>query len=305
MKTTRNLITVVISCISLLTLYQHIYSKGAGSTAAQFLMVYPTARASGMGGAYVGDIESSDSVYWNPAGLGYLARTEISVSHIIYLEGLNYNFISYAEPMRKAGTFSIGGIALYSGSIPQTKEDSLGRYVETEQKFNTVEAAILVGWGKQFSKRFAAGLCAKFINQQIAQMNTSGFAGDFGIKYIPSDIIKTGFVIQNIGPEIKGNTLPTNIKAGISLTPLGKMLNFNLDLNQPLAGKMSFAIGFERWVGQIFAFRMGYNSAVETGGLSGLQAGIGTKWRGLTFDYAFIPYGDIGFSHIFSLGFIF
>jgi hypothetical protein len=226
-------------------------------------MIQPSARASGMGNAYVSITEGADSLYWNPSGLGYLMKTEISATHIIYLEELNYDFISYAEPMGKIGTFGLGALALYSLDIPKTSEDSLGRFIDTGQKFSTLETAFLLGWGKQINKNFGGGICAKFINQKIADVNSSGFALDLGVKYIPSKIIKLGLNVQNIGPQIKGDNLPTNIKIGGSIAPLKDVVNINVDINYPFDSQISFGIGFERKIKHILYFRLGYNSVLE------------------------------------------
>ncbi|GAI15775.1 unnamed protein product, partial [marine sediment metagenome] len=131
------------------------YGKGAGSTAAQFLCIQPGARPSGMGEVHVSVIGDGNSLYWNPAGLGYLDNAEICFTHMVYFQELNYNFISYCKPFSDLGTFSIGGITLYSGDIPKTSEDTLGNYVDTGETFTTLETAVIFGWGKKINSKLS------------------------------------------------------------------------------------------------------------------------------------------------------
>jgi hypothetical protein len=255
-----------------------------------------------MGQIYTAFVKNGESLYWNPAGLGYADATELSLTHMFYLQETNYDFVSYCEPMGDLGTIAVGGSALYSGAINRTLEDSSGNYVATGSSFDTLESAIMIGWGKQIDKKAAVGATVKTINQRIASESAAGVAGDIGMQCKVSETIKSGITVQNIGPQIEGNDLPTMVKVGGSLQIPSRLLLLGLDIDYPFAGKPAFGIGLERGIGDLFAARIGYNSGAETGGLTGIHAGIGLKWNLIEFDYAFVPYGDIGNTHRLSLG---
>ena len=62
-------------------------------------------------------------------------------------------------------------------------------------------------------------------------------------------------------------------------------------------------MGIEWRYGDMFSFRGGYNTAhtKELGAASGVTAGAGLFFWGQEFSYAWVPMGDLGQTHYFSL----
>ena len=69
-----------------------------------------------------------------------------------------------------------------------------------------------------------------------------------------------------------------------------------------MMGSMSYGAGVEHVLMDMVAIRAGYNTRADTNELTGLHCGLGFMIRAITIDYAFVPYGDIGMSHIISIG---
>ncbi len=278
-------------------------AEPAGSSAARFLMVEPLAREAAMGGAYAASASGAGSLYSNPAGLGGLEEGGVIFSHLFYFEGLNCAFFSYAEPVGNLGVFSAGAMALYSDRVDRTREDSLGYLVETSDTFSSLETAFMLGWGGNIiSGKLDAGLSVKIINQRIDNSKAGGFGADLGAKYFFREDITFGAGIQNIGPPIKGKRLPLNFKAGAGWDVPGYPVIVAADINQPLDGDFSFNLGAEGRIHGLLSLRAGYGSRSDTDGLSGVHTGFGVEWNRLSFDYAFIPYGDLGDTHSLTLG---
>lgn len=277
-----------------------VQAKDAGSASAQFLAIQPGARANGMGEVGVSLVNDVSASYWNPAGLAEIERMEIGLTHMLYIQSLGYDNVSYAVPMGKYGTLAVSGLALYSGKIDKTTEDSAGNYVATNETFNTMESAISLGYGVKIMQNCAFGVNLKTISQRIGDVSASGFAGDVGAKYSISNTIKAGLAVQNLGPAIKGDSLPTVVKAGCHTSI--RSLIVAVDGDYAMAGEMSYGIGTEYSIMKMLAIRAGYNTRADTNKLTGLHCGLGFILAGMTFDYAFIPYGDIGSSNVLSVG---
>ncbi|MGM0441359.1 MAG: PorV/PorQ family protein [Elusimicrobiota bacterium] len=281
---------------------------GAGSSAAQFLQIQPGARASAVGGAYVSLADDGDSLYWNSAGLAQIDKSHIKLFQMVYLEGLNYSFISYSEPMGKWGVFSLGMLGLYSDKIEKTLENDYGYIVKTQQTYNTLETAFKLGWGKSINSDLNIGITGKIINQRIDQKTATGVGIDLGGKYFLTDNITLGANIQHLGFSVKGNNMPVNFKLGAHWqVPVPdhealKDLIVTSEINQPVDGIASMGIGLERKIYDILYLRTGYNSRAQTGGLSGLRGGLGIDWRRFKVDYSYAPYGDLGNTHQFTFG---
>ena len=64
-------------------------------------------------------------------------------------------------------------------------------------------------------------------------------------------------------------------------------------------------MGIEWRYGDMFSFRGGYNTAhiKELSAASGVTAGVGLFFWGQEFSYAWVPMGDLGQTHYFSLVF--
>jgi hypothetical protein len=294
------LLTLLIICTAV-----HVYAASAGSNAAEFLRIQPGARAAGMGEVFVALADDANALYWNPAGLADIRQPQSGLTHIAYVQEMNYDFVSYCRPVGAAGTLAVGGLALYSGNIERTTETNLGDYAGTAGSFGTLESAVAVGWGARLTTRLSAGLTLKSVRQQVDQTTASGLAGDVGVKYVVSSIFCAGLAAQNIGAPIAGTPMPTAIKLGGSASLLKHALNIEVESDYTLAGKLSFGVGVESWANQMVAVRLGYNTRTESGEMDGIHAGVGIVWKNMTFDYAVIPSGDLGVLNYISVGMVF
>ena len=293
----KKLIYVVLMVVASTGLVQ---AKDVGSASAQFLAIQPGARANGMGEVGVSLVNDVSASYWNPAGLVEIERMEIGLTHMLYIQSLGYDNVSYAVPMGKYGTLAVSVLALYSGKIDKTTEDSAGNYVATNDTFNTMESAISLGYGVKIMQNCAFGVNFKTISQRIGDVSASGFAGDVGAKYNVSDSIKAGLAVQNIGPAIKGDSLPTVVKAGCHTSI--RSLIIAVDGDYALAGGMSYGAGAEYSIMKMLFIRGGYNTRSNVSGMSGLHAGVGFNLKGVVVDYALLLYGNLGNSHVMSVG---
>ena len=84
------ILTAVLSVMLCLALSLGQTVSRVGTTSAPFLKIGVGARALAMGEAYVTQAEDITALYWNPAGLGRLSKTNAVFTHYDYVADLGY-----------------------------------------------------------------------------------------------------------------------------------------------------------------------------------------------------------------------
>jgi hypothetical protein len=117
-----------------------------------------------------------------------------------------------------------------------------------------------------------------------------------------------GAVVRNLGSSMKfeqqSDPLPTDWKLGVAAVQMmDKKLNVSLDYTSPKDDSGYVSTGFEYWLVPMIALRAGYLNSKTEG--SGMRAGIGLRFRGVSFDYAYAGQGELGMSHRYELSFRF
>jgi long-subunit fatty acid transport protein len=68
------------------------------TTGYQFLEVGVSARAIGMGEAFIANVDDASAVYYNPAGLTGLPGTQITFDYLRYVADIDFAFAAIAFP---------------------------------------------------------------------------------------------------------------------------------------------------------------------------------------------------------------
>ena len=299
-------VTYILHLTSCICLY-----AGPGTTGASFLKIGLGARAAGMGEAFVAVADDVSAIYWNPAGLSFLTNREATFVHNSWLQGINYEYLGYAQKIGNLGSFGIDIAYLGMEPIERTKEDGAGNYAGKEGSADATDLTVGLAYAREIGG-LSLGTTLKVFQERLAQYTSTGFGVDIGAlkKFEGVDKLTVGVNIQNIGSPIafidttKTSPLPLNIKLGASCKALEDNLTLALDLNYlPYENKFDFRFGGEYWCNKILAVRLGYrtNSASDIDVFSGFTAGFGLRWEGCGIDYAFVPYGNLGQSHRFSI----
>jgi long-subunit fatty acid transport protein len=176
-----------------------------GTTAAEFLLLHPTARGAALGNGLAALATDISAIYYNPAGLAQLDRPGIAASNMTYVADTRFNWVGFAVPF-SGGSRAIGLSATSFGFGDQrvyTEDDPDGESGET---YGVNEVAIGLTLAQRFSDRFSAGVTAKFVNDQLADVTGSAFAVDFGTNFhanVGGRALRAGFVIQNLGTTLE------------------------------------------------------------------------------------------------------
>ncbi|MDI6704153.1 MAG: PorV/PorQ family protein [bacterium] len=301
------LITYII--LSLFTLHSSqltafSMNKDTGTTGANFLRLGVEARAVSMGEAASAVCSNSNAIHWNPACLVKVKEEEIGFTHSVYLEGVNFDFLSFA---RKG--FGLGLMYLDGGKIIRQEENTDGSYKGENGNFMVRDMSLSVGYASRVpGADLVFGWAIKGIHQMNDKEEVKSFGLDIGGLYELSNIpIKMAFVFQNLGRKIgiskkEEVKLPRDIKIGIGYCPNGSTIA--MDLNFPNDNRCSFSIGGEMFIGSehIFAIRCGYKyTPNDSDTFSGLSGGFGLRFSDFRIDYAISSYGDLGSTQRVSL----
>lgn len=221
----------------LLLLVSAVQTRGEVAEAtAIFLQIAPGARAGGMGEAFVAIADDATATWWNPAGLAWMDKRELTLMHVawlptFHLSDLYYDFISYVNNVPDWGTFGVNVVFLNLGETE--RRDDLNTYLGT---FRTFETAICGSYGTTITDNTALGLNVKFIYSHLSDRGTgqekgSGVATDFAVDlgiltktvdplfHLPLNL---GANLSNMGPKMsyidaaQADPIPTNLRMGFA-----------------------------------------------------------------------------------------
>lgn len=284
-----------------------------GTTAFPFLKIGAGARTMGMAGAFVGLADEADAIYSNPAGLGFLDKTQISATHNSWFKDVDYESLSYVHPVKDRYTLGLSLNYLDLGEIKETTSQSPGG---TGKEFKSDNLLAILSLAQKV--RGETGLCwganLKFIQERIDDEMAQGAAVDIGFLARITSNFRFGVSILNLGPKIKWEDekfeLPLNYKAGFSCTMQNTV--FSLEAAIPYDNEAKFYFGLESYLAKALALRLGYkhdlaeNRLDKSGEVSTCwTAGLGFDLGNLRIDYAYAPYGYTDEAHLISLLFKF
>lgn len=284
-----------------------------GTAGAQFLELGVSARAVGMGEAFLSICDDASAVYYNPAGLTQVRQREAMFTHIAYPVDINYEFAALAYPTpRFGGVWGLGFIMLNAGDMPfRGKYESA---LNPTQTFTAKEYALSFSYARSLTDRFNVGGTLKIIDELYDTERAIGWAADMGTLYDTGFRgFKIGMMICNFGPDLKfisqAYPLPMNFKFG-GVMDIFRGENHRavlaLEGSHPNDNLEKFNGGVEYWFKDLFSLRLGNYFEYDIGGFS---AGGGVKLNisqaKLSFDYGYHDMGYLENMHRFSLGVVF
>jgi len=295
-----------------------------GSFAAENLVVADPmsigvgARPLGMGRAYVALAEDGDGIFVNPAGLGKINGPKVTSMYSSVMGDVNYIVLGGAYPYTKNSAIGAGaivsnvpGIGLY---------DSLGNSTGTA---NWTSSVLFLSYGLNIEDaHMSFGGSAKYYNQggtggtSVESASASGLGFDLGAIYSPSETLSLGISAQNpLGTKLESgngveNSLLSVVKAGAKVTikPIeNQKLNLVIDADMTTHRPTTVHLGAEYYPVPNIAIRAGLDQDPSVNGVeTNPTAGIGLRFSGMEFNYAYHPYGSIpeNTTHYFSISYV-
>lgn len=294
------------NCALVLTfIFFPVFVFAAGRVDADFLRMEPSARTSGISGAFCGVADDLSAIIFNPAGLVQIKNTSISLTHYSSFADTNCEYISAAIPFGK----STAAASIQCGYTMDFDEiDEFGNEVGPIPNFDFV---LTGAYGFYIMPQVSLGLNLKGFYSKLYLYQKMGFAADAGlfVALAHDPDTRAGLVIQNVGSQSAyiniSDPLPSNIKAGLStkfkFSGLGNLL-FSIDVNR-LFGKdeiPTLDLGMEAEVYDVLVIRAGYGFRHDVANLS---VGIGVLLDKIRFSYAYQPLDCLGTAHRITLDF--
>jgi hypothetical protein len=271
------------------------------------------ARADALGRAYGALADDAAAVYWNPAGLAALERTELT--------------FAYGVPFRVVGDVTLGDAAvakplLYGAAEGAGGAGSLGTLAAalafrrtgeiyeadetgpTGRTFDNMDLELSLGYAHSLGEKAAFGLALKNVTREVGDYSDSGFGVDVGTTYKPLPDLGLGAVARNvIAPNFRLKTIKDVPALTFELS--GSYDLFGLAapcaaLEITREGFYDVGAGLEITPVKYVALRGGYYTGDERP-----RAGLGFCFGGFRFDYTMRFGGPLGDSHLASVSALF
>ncbi|MEW6041407.1 MAG: PorV/PorQ family protein [Elusimicrobiota bacterium] len=290
---------IFIILVIAFTVNSTILAAGIGTTGSQFLKIIPGVRPSGMGNSFTAVSDDVNSINYNPAGLGFLKGTEISLMHNQWVEEIKIEHFASGFHIRGFGTLGLTATTLASGNIKAY--DNTGR--DLNINYTTSDMSAGLAYASVLGNNFSMGLMVKSIQQKMEQENASTHGYDVGILYRGITKASVGLSAQNFGTGTRfrneTNPLPTIVRFGLSYEA-SRTFTIVFDARNPSDTQMNFGAGVEQKIslsGQSgLCLRAGYDtttSASKLGGTAGASVGFGFAGKSFNVDFSWAPYGNV------------
>ena len=279
-----------------------VHAGGPGTTGGIMLTNTVSARAMGMGDAFTAVSDDVNAIYWNPAGLCNLNKTELNAMYYDGLMDTVYTNFSYAKPIKVWGSAFGAGIAIFDGGdLIVNSPTGFTSSVKAQFDYMATVAyskKILVRWMKKNARdwKCSAGAGLKMFSSTLAEQYTSGATAlDLGLLMQNKSGLNAALAVQNIGSNIvyvqDEYPLPQTLRLGTSYR-FGNVLNSYLgsaEVIQTTDTGMKIHAGLEYIYAKLIA--VGYKSGYD---LDALTWGLGFQAKGYQIDYAVGDMGKLG-----------
>lgn len=282
-----------------------------GTFALQFLKIGPSARATGMGGAFTALANDATATYWNPAGMVEITKTAVRLEHVFWPAdvSLDYATAVFTLPF-VPGSWGVSARAL---SMDPQKERTIFLPEGTGREFDAGDMSFGLSYAQYFTDKFSAGGTVHFIHSGLAEKSVNTYAVDFGLIYrIGFRGMRLGMMIQSLGGKVnydaRDSKMPTLFKVSLAVAAYQRgahSMDAVGEFSHPSDNTEHINLGGEYSFNQFFYLRGGYNIDYDA---HGAAAGFGlridtTQTSDLSFDYSWVDLGFLESTHRVSIGF--
>jgi len=229
-------------------------------------------------------------------------KNELSIEQLSYLSESNYSLATYSLMLDKfrALGFSLGYLGV--GGLTKTVVDSSRAGYEEQGSLKYYDAVANIGYGDRISPVFSYGISLRAVQESIDDKTSSGVMMSIGglFNSYRKDI-RWGFGVANIGPQVKGFDLPSGVYLGFA-DVVNKSLEWTGEAVSYTDQSTELCTGFEYNIKKTVFLRAGYRYPLKDSDLGdqsvpNVSGGFGVNIKSLSFDYAWVPYGDLGDTH--------
>ncbi len=301
---------ILLIIFFILIKFNSVYSQ-------KLLLIGRGDRAIGLGEAYVAFPEELNVMNYNPAGLGNLKTSQLSLMHVKWIDDISYEYVSYCRELNKIG---VAGINLRYLSYP--KFDFIDIEGNKGGKIGESSFVLTAGIGRKcrILNDNLGGINVKLIQSRLVDYSSWSMAMDAGVltfervEFLTFNELKTGLAIRDLGINFKpageeAEKLPTRLALGFSANALNlKKLSKNHVLRIAVEAAIKiierdegkFHIGMEYLFRDRLYIRSGYKFGETSTGFS-LGCGLNSDMQkfikssklknyNIEINYSFAPY---------------
>ncbi|OIO07246.1 MAG: hypothetical protein AUJ52_10630 [Elusimicrobia bacterium CG1_02_63_36] len=290
-------------------------SNRAGTSGAAFLKLGAGSRAGAMAESYSAVAGDVSAIYYNPAALTRLTKSELLAAHTEHFQGIGYEVGMFAYPFGRGEKSSknVLGFAVYNLGV----SDIQRRTGDTDApigSFSAGDYAYTLSGAHRVSERVSVGGNGKYIHQTIDSFHADAFALDAAVLYTPypkaARPMHFSAVLKNFGTKVKFAGITDPLPAGFTLgwgmniTPKSWMVNADLTKYNDTDPFLAIGTQYRRELSEAIAgaFRAGFTThRRENPGFNELTLGAGLEFHRAAFDFAWVPFGDLGNTFRFSV----
>jgi hypothetical protein len=303
-KPMRRLLAPFVVSLALLglSLQAPVVMAATGEAGFAFLKLGIGARAMGMGSAYVALADDPTALYWNPAGLGAVEGSQVTVMHNEWIQDFRQEFAGVTRSFGGSAA-GVGISGFYTSEFE--KRDDVGNLIG---HFGFNDFAVTGAFAHRFPHQATGGVAVKFIREMIDQETATAVAFDLGAQMgLGHSGLRLGAAIQNLGGDAKfiseSFPLPRTIRAGAafqraipSLTGKGTL---SAEVRKARGDDSRVHVGGEFEYKERVALRAGAKFGYDDESMS---FGLGLIQHRFHFDYALVPFSsNLGTTHFVSL----
>lgn len=170
----------IIAALLVIALSASAQNPNLGTAGAKFLQVPMSARAVGMGGAYIATADDASAVFWNPAGTAKVTGGQALFSFVDLYSQFDMNAVAVSQSLPDVGTLTASFVSLSMDKTEITTEEQpngTGRFYDAQ------DVAIGLSFARKLTTEFGVGLTVKYIHQRIWNETANGVAFDVGTQY--------------------------------------------------------------------------------------------------------------------------
>lgn len=326
--------TFILSITSNSQLIPNLGGQRVGISAYQFLKIGVGARASSFGDSYIAVANDASALFWNPAGLINMDKSQVILSHTSYVVDLDHEFLGVAYKLTSSDVL---GFSVISLSTPNMKVTNETNPFGTGMTFKYGDLAIGLTYSRQMTNQFSFGATVKYVEETLDVLKMRSLLVDLGTYYWTGlGSFRFGVVVTNFGSDVSPSgtvelydgtkisnfqkfTPPTLFKVGLAFEPYQTnthRITTSFQLNHPNDNAENIRIGGEYAFKESFFLRLGIKRTVgekffgkDATSEEDISIGAGVRVplniSDVNVDYAFTNYNRLGGVHRISLLFTF
>jgi hypothetical protein len=275
-----------------------------GTTAAAWMKIPGDARVTAMGEAGTaldGDLAALD---YNPAGLSGVQLVAAKYTNEQWLTGISLNRLSVGGDIPYVGVLALGLDDVNFGTF-----DSYSGSSTLVDSYTATAMDLKLGLAHRFGP-VSLGLTGKSISESLGSASASTMSGDVGVGLNPVGGLNLGLSMLNCFGTLYGAPLEKTLRGGVAYDlklPVIFEVTMLADYAVPLdtTDNWEAGTGVElNWAKVVFV-RAGYVGHGLKSDDNGLRLGAGVGIVGISVNYTYFNYGELGTVSFLTLSYAF